>query len=123
MHVVAEAENAGDVIELVVDHLPDIALLDINMPGDGLHAARQIALRCPVVRVVMLTVAEDEYIVNAALRAGALGYISKGVSGPELVRVVNAVHQGEAYITPSLATSLLRSMPAPLDAADPLAPN
>jgi DNA-binding NarL/FixJ family response regulator len=82
-------------------------LLDVSMPGGGLDAVRQIAAAFPVVKVVMLTVSEDEDDVTAALRAGARAYVLKGVAARELVRILRAVAAGEVYVTPSLAASLL----------------
>ena len=105
--VVGEGENARDAIRIAQDRLPDIMLLDISMPGNGITAAQTISTSCPVIKIVMLTVSEDEKHVSVALRAGARGYILKGVSGPELVRSVRAIHHGESYVSPGLAARLL----------------
>ncbi len=105
--VLAEGGSAEEAVNLAREHLPDVILLDVSMPGGGLEAARAIAAACPVVRVAMLTVAEDEEIVYEALKAGARGYVLKGVAGEELKRVIRDIHAGDAYITPSLATTLL----------------
>ncbi len=120
--VVGEGGNARDAIRIAQDVLPDIMLLDISMPGNGISAAEAISTTCPVVKLVMLTVSEDEKNVSVALKAGARGYILKGVSGPELVRSVRAVHLGESYVSPGLAARLLGELkPAAtrLDTADP----
>jgi DNA-binding NarL/FixJ family response regulator len=77
------------------------------MEGGGINAARSIASACPIVKIIMLTVSEDEDDVLAALKVGARGYILKGVSGPELVQIVRAIYTGQAYVTPALAASLL----------------
>jgi len=109
-NVVAEGAGADDALELARKYLPDIILLDVSMPGGGVEAAQRVAVSCPIVKVVMLTVSEDEEIVYSALKAGARGYVLKGVSGSELTRILSNVNLGDAYITPSLATTLLVDM-------------
>ncbi len=105
--VVAEGATRDDAVRVAQDDLPDIILLDINMPGGGIEAAQDISNVCPFVRIVTLTVSEDEADVGAALRAGARGYILKGVSGPEFLRTLRAIHSGEDYVSPNLAVRLL----------------
>jgi two-component system nitrate/nitrite response regulator NarL len=123
IEVVAEGESAADAVRIAAERLPDIILLDVSMPGGGLSAVRQIATAFPVVKVVMLTVSEDEDDVTAALRAGARAYVLKGVAARELVRIMRAVAAGEVYVTPSLAAGLLFELTAEKSssqAADPL---
>ena len=105
--VVAEGASASDAIAIARDLKPDALLLDINMPGSGIEAAMQISIANPSVKVVMVTVCEIFESVSACLEAGVKGYILKGASGEELVRVVRAVCEGEAYVTPQLAARLL----------------
>ena len=107
LDVVAQGESASDALRIAAQHLPDVMLLDVSMPGSGLVAVREIALAYPVIRVVMLTVSEHEDDVTAALRAGARAYVLKGVAARELIRIVRSVAAGDVYVTPSLATSLL----------------
>lgn len=71
MEVVAEFDDADAAVHAAADQLPDIAILDISMPGSGINAAKRIAQSCPVVKIVMLTVSEQDDDVIAALRAGA----------------------------------------------------
>jgi DNA-binding NarL/FixJ family response regulator len=118
--VVGQAADAAGALRLAREHLPDVALLDVTMPGNGLQAARDIAIACPATRIVMLTVSEDEDDLMAALKAGASGYVLKGVSAQELLRVLREVGRGEVYVAPSLAGYLLREMSRPRS-ADPLA--
>jgi DNA-binding NarL/FixJ family response regulator len=108
--VVAEGASAAEAVAIAATRLPDVMLLDVSMPGGGLTAVREIAAAYPVVKVVMLTVSENEEDVTAALRAGARAYVLKGVAARDLVAVVRAVAQGDVYVTPSLAASLLFEM-------------
>ena len=110
INVVGEAENADEAVRVVREELPDLALLDVTMPGGGIEAARKIAAACPATRIVMLTVSEDEDDLLAAMKAGASGYVLKGVSARELASVVRSVSAGEVYVAPSLAFGLLREM-------------
>jgi two-component system, NarL family, nitrate/nitrite response regulator NarL len=107
IEIVGEGASAADALRIAADRLPDVMLLDVSMPGGGVEAARQIAAAFPVIRIVMLTVSENEENVTAALRAGARAYVLKGVSARELVGVLRAVGAGEVYVTPALAASLL----------------
>jgi two-component system, NarL family, nitrate/nitrite response regulator NarL len=108
--VVGEAATAEEAIKAAQTLQPDVVLLDINMPGSGLTAAAEITRTCPKVRVVMLTVAETSDTVNTALEAGASGYVLKGATGTELVRVVQSICGGESYVTPALGAKLLAQM-------------
>ncbi|HBY99652.1 MAG: response regulator transcription factor [Ardenticatenaceae bacterium] len=108
--VVGQGASADDALGLARDLLPDLILLDITMPGGGVAAAQAIAAACPVTKIVMLTVSEEEDDVLAALKAGARAYILKGISARELVRVLRAVYAGDVYVTPTLAASLLLVM-------------
>lgn len=107
IEVVGQGETAEDAIRLAGDLLPDILLLDISMKGGGINAAREISTAYPVVKIVMLTVSEREEDVAASLKAGARGYILKGVSARDLVAAVESIHKGESYVTPTLAANLL----------------
>jgi len=113
MEIVGEATTAAEARALTAELVPDVVLLDITIPGGGLEAAARIAATSPVTKIVMLTASEAEEDVLAALKAGARGYILKGVSGPVLTGIVRSVHAGEAYVTPSLAASLLSDMDRP----------
>ena len=110
LEVVGEGASAADALALATSLLPDLMLLDLNLPGGGLSAARQVASACPVTKIIMLTFSEEESDVLASLKAGARGYILKGVSGQELRRVVRGVQAGEVYITPTLAAGVLMEM-------------
>lgn len=111
--VVGEGVSAAEAVRLAAEKLPDVMLLDVSMPGGGLNAARQIAAASPVVKVVMLTVSEEEEDVTAALRAGARAYVLKGVAARELVGILRSVAAGDVYVTLSLAASLLSDLGSP----------
>jgi DNA-binding NarL/FixJ family response regulator len=111
--VIATGGSAQEAIAIASEHTPDIMLLDVNMPGCGLAAARTIRSNQPYIRLLFLTISERHEDVSAALDAGVRGYVLKGISGPDLVRTVRAVALGETYITPEFATRLLtRPKPA-----------
>lgn len=110
IEVVGECDSAETVVVKVRETLPDVVLLDISMPGNGLTAARKIGLEHPEVRILMLTVSEQDEDVLNALRSGAAGYVLKGVDADALVDAVRNVHRGESYISPGLAGRVLLSM-------------
>lgn len=106
--VVAEGTTAADAVRLAAEHLPDLLLLDINIPGGGgLSVVPKIAASNPATKIVMLTASEEEDDVVSALKAGARAYIVKGVAARELRNILRAVQDGQAYVTPTLAASLL----------------
>lgn len=107
INVIAEGQNSQDAVRLTQEHMPDIVLLDISMPGGGIETARILSNVCPVVKIVMLTVSEREDDVMQSLGAGAEGYVLKGVGGKELLEIVKRIYQGESYITPQLAARML----------------
>src|SRR5574342_1066933 len=96
IEIIGQATTAAEALALASELLPDVVLLYITIPGGGLNAARTIAAASPVTKIIMLTASEAEEDVLAALKAGARGYILKGVSGHELVKIVRAVNAGEA---------------------------
>lgn len=110
--VVGQGASLDEAVQLVADLTPDILLLDINIPGGGIHAAETIAASHPTVKIIMLTASSDDDDLVKALKAGARSYILKGVAARELISIVRAVQAGESYITPSLAANLLYEMAA-----------
>jgi two-component system nitrate/nitrite response regulator NarL len=105
--LVAEGGTADEAQRAVQKGKPDILLLDITVPGDGRGAAQHILRTRSNLKVVILTASDHEEDVADALRIGVHGYILKDVSGPELVSAIEAIHRGEPYVTPSLASRLL----------------
>ncbi len=109
--VVGEAASGEEALVLAQELLPDVMLLDISMPGwDGLVTAERVATACPATAIVILTVSEEQDRLLAAFKAGARAYVLKGVSATELVRVVRAAADGDAYVSPSLASEMLVSL-------------
>jgi two-component system, NarL family, nitrate/nitrite response regulator NarL len=105
--VVGAGASASDAMALAAAEAPDVMLIDINMPGGGLTALSHIIENFPDISCVIITAKEDGETVGQALRIGAHGYVLKGMSGPDLARTLRTIQQGELYITPSLAKSLL----------------
>lgn len=105
--VCAEAEDAPGAVEATRRERPDICLLDIRMPGDGIRAAREITQRCPGVAVVMVTAVTEIDSVVAALRAGAVGYLPKTGSLARLPETLRGVLRGESAIPRDLTARVL----------------
>lgn len=108
--IVAEGASKQDAIQIAQQYLPDVMLLDVSIPGNGIEAASEITRICPVVKILFLTASENECDVFAGLEAGARGYLVKGISGRELIDMLSAIHRGETIITPGLAGRIMSTM-------------
>lgn len=109
IEVIAEADDGSEALRLVKEQQPDVAVLDIRMPGvTGVEATRRIKAHFPDVRVLILTAYDDDPYVFALLQAGADGYVLKTASGDELVRAVRTVYQGEPALSPEIAGKVVR---------------
>ena len=109
--VVAEAGDGEQASTLVATHQPDVAVLDIQMPGlSGIEATRRIRAQFPDVRVLVLTAYDDDPYIFALLQAGASGYILKTANSSELVRAVRAVHRGESALDPAVAQKVVQQL-------------
>jgi DNA-binding NarL/FixJ family response regulator len=116
MEIVAEAATGEEVIKLAETSVPDVILMDIQMPViNGLEATRRILAKSPHVGILMLTMFDDDESVFMAMRAGARGYILKGADQEELLRAVQAIASGEALFSPSIATRLIHFFKASPD--------
>lgn len=112
--VVAEAGSGEETLQKVTLLRPDLVLLDISMPGiSGIETARRIVASVPQTRIMMLTVDDRGPSLLAALKAGAHGYVLKGVMAKELREIARRIADGEAYVPPALAAELLSEMSAP----------
>ena len=103
IEIVGEAEDLSGALAAIEESKPDVVLLDLRLQrSSGLDACRTIVEQHPDVRVVFLTVYEDEQYVFEALRAGGRGYMLKKASAEDLVRILEAVRQGDVVIDPAL---------------------
>ena len=106
--VVAAAPDGTQALALTVTHRPDVALLDLRMPGlDGAAVTAALATQAPSVRVLILTTFADDDAILPALRAGAAGYLTKDASGEELVGAIRDVAAGRTVLDPSVARRLV----------------
>ena len=124
--VVAEGSTHEDALRVVEEHEPGILLLDISIPGGGLEALNAIVARRPDQKVVILTVSESGGDATRAMRAGAKGYVLKGVEAGPLSEILQSIVLGERYMSPALSARLLSdggepglaSHRSPVDALD-----
>jgi DNA-binding NarL/FixJ family response regulator len=105
--VCAEAASAPAAVEGALLHAPDVALLDIHMPGSGITAAAEISTALPETAIVMLTVSRDDEDLFAALRAGARGYLLKDIDPDRLPNALNGVLAGEAALPRGLVARVI----------------
>jgi DNA-binding NarL/FixJ family response regulator len=109
--VVAEATDGSEAIDLIAEHQPDVAVLDIQMPSlTGIEATRRIKAEYPGVRVLILTAYDDDPYIFALLQAGASGYVLKTADSTELVQAVRAVHRGESALDPAVAQKVVQQL-------------
>jgi DNA-binding NarL/FixJ family response regulator len=109
LEVVAEAGDGAEAISGALDEDVDLAILDIAMPRmTGLHAARELKRRRPEVRVLMLSMHENERYLYEALKAGASGYVVKTVADRDLVEACRAAMRGEPFLYPGAMSALIR---------------
>jgi DNA-binding NarL/FixJ family response regulator len=109
--VVAEAANGHEALALIREHRPDVAVLDIQMPGrTGLEVTRAVRGEQLPVGVLILTAYDDDPFVMTALRAGANGYVLKTAEPEEIVAAVHAVHEGQSALDPALLHKVMASV-------------
>jgi DNA-binding NarL/FixJ family response regulator len=120
--VVAAAADGREAVREVVATKPDVALLDLHMPElDGVAATRELARVAPSVAVLVLTMHDDDESVFAAMRAGARGYLVKGVEQEDIARAITSVAAGQAIFGNGVAQRVLASLRAPVAGPAPVA--
>jgi DNA-binding NarL/FixJ family response regulator len=112
--VVGEATSGEEAVALAEQVQPDVILMDIHMPGlNGIEATRRILHTSPHIRILMVTMSEDDASMFAAMRAGARGYVLKDAQKDDMLRAIRAVGRGEAIFSPAVATRLIDFFAAP----------
>ena len=115
LEVVAEVSRGDEVVDAVLEHRPDVALLDVEMPGiDGLAAARLVREAVPDCRVLMVTTFGRPGYLKQAMAAGASGFVVKDTPARQLADAVRRVHQGLRVVDPNLAAESLTAGDSPL---------
>lgn len=128
MELVGEATGGVEALDLLEKTQPDVLLLDLSMPDlDGISVTREAKRRFPEVRILILTIHEEQALLREAIRAGASGYILKQAAESELISAIHALMRGDMYVDPAMTRDLLReavdSTIAPTDQAiEPLTP-
>ncbi|MFP3928315.1 MAG: response regulator [Desulfobacteraceae bacterium] len=119
--VVAEAGDGTEALQQVEEFLPDVAVIDISMPGmDGLEVISRLHSARPDLPILVLTMHEEEQYVVRAIASGAMGYVTKRSASEELVQAIRKVHTGARYLTDSAAESLAVRMARGKNGLSPL---
>ena len=114
MQVIGEARDGAEVVELAASLQPDVILMDVRMPGiNGIEATRRIHRTSPHIRILVLTVFDDDTLVFPVIRAGASGYLLKNTEQDELLRAIRTVANGGAIFSPGIAQKVLGYLNAP----------
>jgi len=109
IEVVGEASEGKEAIEKAHELAPDVIIMDIVMPGmDGLEATRRIIKKNPKVKILVLSQHDNREYILSAIKAGIVGYVPKRALGSELVSAIHALRQGDSYLYPSAATTVIR---------------
>ncbi len=117
IEVVGEAANGADAVALALEHLPDVVLLDITMPGEnGLRAAARLREALPNARILMLSMHDNAEYVREGMRIGTHGYLLKDSAGEELRAAIRAVHAGGTFFSPAVVRRLTSTPEVPTPA-------
>lgn len=108
VEVLADCGDGREALDLIDEHRPDVAVLDIGMPGlNGLEVARRVSQLSQTTRIIILSMYADPSYVRQALKAGVSGYLLKGAAVSELSLALSAVMQGEKYLTPKVSQTVV----------------
>jgi len=111
IEVVGEARDGAHAVQLVAERRPEVVLMDLHMPGvDGIQATEQITREHPDVRVVILTTYADDASIQGALRAGALGYLTKDADRAQIARAVQAAANGQSVLDEAVQRKLIAAI-------------
>jgi DNA-binding NarL/FixJ family response regulator len=106
--VVAEANNGKQAVEAALEYMPDVVMMDVRMPShSGIDATKLIKDHAPHIKILMLTISDEEEDLYEAIKAGASGYLLKEISIEEVADAIRKVHAGQSLISPSMASKLL----------------
>lgn len=120
IEVVAEAATGAEAVEQALAFQPDVVVMDLHMPGkNGIEATRELASRAPDVKILILTMFEDDTSVFSAMRAGASGYLIKDAEQDDVVRSILAVAGGGAVFGPAVAERMRAFFAGPHSATSP----
>jgi len=109
LEVVAACPNGREALIDALAHRPDVILTDLKMPRlDGVELTRQLQEKLPETRIVVLTAFDDDENLFAAIKAGAIGYVLKDASLPQIVQAIRAAQRGEGYLSPGLVARVVR---------------
>ena len=128
LSVIGEAEDGRAAVRMACKLKPDVVLMDIAMPLlNGLEATRQIKIQCPDVKVLVLSMHDNEEYIRQALEAGAMGYILKDAAPGELIGAIRSVYRGEAVLSPAVTRLVIEDYlrwggTRPQDVTDSLSP-
>jgi two-component system invasion response regulator UvrY len=107
IEIVGEAVSGEEALEQVSVYDPDVVLMDINMPGiGGLEATRKLLQRKPQLKIIVVTMHDDDLFPQRLLKAGALGYITKGAKVEEMLQAIRAVMANKRYLSPAIAQQI-----------------
>ena len=121
VELVGEAADGEDAVRLAAQLVPDVIVMDLNMPGvNGVEATHRILAANPNIAVLVLTMLDEDESVFAAMRAGARGYVVKGADTEDVLRALESVARSDAVFGPAIASRVLTYLTRPLSARDPI---
>lgn len=108
VEIVAECKNGLECLQFIDRVCPDLIFMDVRMPGiNGIETTRLVCEKYPRIKVVMLTIYEDDHYVTEAIQAGAKGYVIKKANREDLIKIIRYVMQDQAFLDPSVTASFL----------------